>query len=100
MSFKKFDLAAIVLTALILALLIAPVTAGASSYEYVTKWGSLGSGNGQFDYPYGVTVDNSTGYIYVADTWNHRIQKFTSIGSYITKWGSEGSGDGQFELPK
>ena len=40
---------------------------------------------------------DSTGNVYVADTWNYRVQKFTSNGAFITKWGSEGSGDGQFQ---
>jgi len=45
------------------------------SYEFVTKWGGLGSGDGQFSSPLGVAVDSS-GYVYVADSYNHRIQKF------------------------
>jgi DNA-binding beta-propeller fold protein YncE len=28
--------------------------------------------------------------VYVADTINHRIQKFDSNGNFITKWGSQG----------
>jgi len=67
-------------------------------YEFVTKWGSYGSGDYQFDRPFGVAVDSS-GNVYGADTNNHRIMKFTSNGSFITKWGSEGSGDYQFILP-
>jgi len=39
------------------------------------------------------------GNVYVADTWNDRIQKFTSDGVFITKWGKEGSGDGEFRWP-
>ena len=58
----------------------------------------MGSGDGQFNYPYGVAVDSS-GNVYVADTDNHRIQKFDSSGGFITKWGSYGSGDGQFDYP-
>lgn len=46
-----------------------------SNYQYITQWGTLGSGNGEFNVPKGVTVD-SLGYVYVADTNNHRIQKF------------------------
>jgi DNA-binding beta-propeller fold protein YncE len=30
------------------------------------------------------------GYIYIADTWNHRIQKFTSDGKFVTTWGHFG----------
>src|SRR4030042_1741132 len=70
----------------------------AQTYQFVTKWGSPGSGDGQFNYPAGVAVDSS-GNVYVADLGNHRIQKFDSSGGFITKWGSSGSGDGQFNYP-
>ncbi len=33
----------------------------------------------------------------MADTGNHRVQKFDSNGTFLTKWGSNGSGDGQFQ---
>jgi len=45
-----------------------------------------------------VAVDSS-GNVYVADTNNHRIQKFDSGGSFQAKWRSYGSGDGQFNCP-
>ena len=70
-----------------------------SSGQFVTKWGSLGSGDGQFNTPHGITIDSS-GAVYVADVLNNRIQKFTSDGQFITKWGSLGSGDGQFNWPR
>jgi hypothetical protein len=66
-------------------------------YQFVLKWGSYGTGDGQFSFPYGVAVDGS-GNVYVADTDNNRIQKFTSDGSFITKW-DFGTGDGQFSSP-
>lgn len=66
--------------------------------NYVTLWGSSGSGNGQFSAPYGIAVD-SNGNVYVVDNINRRVQKFNSSGTYITKWGSSGSGDGQFLNP-
>jgi uncharacterized repeat protein (TIGR01451 family) len=65
---------------------------------FLTKWGSLGSLNGQFDQPFGVAVD-STGNVYVADTANNRIQKFNSTGTFLTKWGSFGSANSQFNQP-
>jgi len=58
-------------------------------YVFITKWGSEGSGDGQFNHPDWIAVDNS-GYVYVSDNLNHRIQKFTSDGMFITKWGSSG----------
>ena len=39
------------------------------------------------------------GSVYVADSGNHRVQRFAPEGAYLNKWGSEGSGDGQFFYP-
>jgi tripartite motif-containing protein 71 len=46
-----------------------------ASGAFLTTWGSLGSGNGQFNFPLGVATDGS-GNVYVADSGNNRIQKF------------------------
>lgn len=69
-----------------------------SSGNFVTKWGSLGTGDGQFNKSSGIDIDGSNN-VYVADILNHRIQKFNSSGTFITKWGSSGTGDGQFNHP-
>ena len=61
-------------------------------------WGSHGFSDGQFSWPKGVTID-SGGNVYVADSGNFRIQKFTSKGMFLAKWGSLGSGDSQFGGP-
>ena len=65
---------------------------------FITKWGSEGSGDGQFKGPSGVAVDSS-GNVYVADGGNNRIQKFRSDGSFIRAWGTHGFGDGEFFGP-
>jgi len=67
-------------------------------HEYAYKWGSSGSGNGEFDGPTGIAMD-SIGNVYVTDSSNHRIQKFASDGTYITQWGSFGDGEGEFDRP-
>ena len=53
---------------------------------FITKWGSVGSEDGQFIYPIGVAVDSS-GNVYVADYYNHRIQKFDSNGDVYNQMG-------------
>lgn len=62
---------------------------------FITSWGGYAaqdSGDapgGTFNEPWGVAVGPG-GFVYVADTWNHRIQKFSADGKFITMWGSPG----------
>ena len=71
----------------------------AETHQFITKWGDVGSGYGQFDHPFGIAVDSSDN-VYVVDTYNNRIQKFDSEGNLITILGSSGSGDGHFYRPR
>jgi hypothetical protein len=63
------------------------------------QWGSNGTGNGQFNTPIDIVVDNAW-YVYVVDSWNHRIQVFNASGTFIGKWGSYGTANGQFNYPE
>jgi alpha-tubulin suppressor-like RCC1 family protein len=63
--------------------------------EFLRQWGSPGSGNGQFLFPYGIAVDSS-GNVWVLDTFNYRVQEFSESGAYLGQFGSQGSGNGQF----
>ncbi len=65
---------------------------------FITKWGSEGSGAGEFTFPAGIAVDGN-GNVYVTDTQNDRIQKFDSSGIFLTQWGTHGTGDGEFNFP-
>ena len=78
--------------------LMSAIVTHAETYTFVTKWGSYGTDDGQFDYPIVVALDSSDN-VYVNDMNNNRIQKFDDRGSFITKWGSYGTGDGQFHIP-
>jgi len=53
---------------------------------------------GQFYDPRSVAVAPD-GTVYVADTYNHRIQRFSASGAFLGTWGARGSGDGQFDSP-
>ena len=86
------------LYAIVFTLLCGNLKCAYGDYQFVAKWGSSGSDDGQFSWPMGITVGKD-GYVYVVDMLNRRIQKFTTSGTFVTKWGSKGSGDGQFESP-
>ena len=62
-----------------------------------SKWGdgSRGSGDGEFNWPHEITVDQS-GNVYVADMYNNRFQVFTGGGVFLGSWG----GSALFGLPK
>lgn len=54
-----------------------------------------GAEPGQFSEPHFIAV-NRAGQIFVADTFNARIQKFSPQGEYLTRWGRIGEGAGEF----
>ena len=80
--------------------------------QFVAKWESSGGAgqrpagrpprggqrHGQFNRPAGVAVDTGE-HVYVADTLNHRVQKFTAAGRFVTQWGAHGSAEGQLDHP-
>jgi DNA-binding beta-propeller fold protein YncE len=68
-------------------------------FKFVAKFGSKGSGNGQFDGPWFVATDEQCN-IYVSDCRNHRIQIFDSNGQWMKSIGSNGLGNDQFNGPK
>lgn len=69
-----------------------------SDWSLITKWGSRGSGQGQFEFPVDIACD-SAGNIYVVDIGNNRVQKFDSDGLFLRSWGAEGAGKGEFDNP-
>ena len=71
-----------------------PISGG----KFLTQWGSSGSATGQFNGLRSAEVDGA-GNVYVADTFNDRIQKFDGSGNFLTSWGGFGDGAGQFSGP-
>jgi len=66
--------------------------------EFLNSWGrfaDVATGNapgGTFNEPWGVAV-GPDGSVYVSDTWNYRVQKFSPNGDFITMWGTNGFAD-------
>ena len=46
--------------------------------EYLGRFGRFGTDSQSFDLPTGIAVDND-GNVYVVDTSNNRVQKFTQV---------------------
>jgi tripartite motif-containing protein 71 len=67
-------------------------------YSFAFKWGSNGSGDGQFLRPHDVDFD-SKGNVYVSDRDRNDIQKFSPNRTFILKWGHKGIHDGEFRTP-
>jgi len=65
----------------------------------LVTFGSSGTGNGQFNFPAALAVNQTSGLVYVADSANHRIQVFTSTGTFVSQFGGMGMGVGQFSNP-
>jgi len=61
--------------------------------------GEAGTGDGQFDQPCGIAIDWS-GFVYVTDRNNDRVQVFNSSGAFVRKFGQSGNGDGQLDGPR
>ena len=59
-------------------------------FEYLTHWGTKGSGDGQFNLVHDVCLDR-LGRVYVIDRSNKRVQIFDQNGKFLNKWTDLGS---------
>jgi len=72
-----------------------------SAGNFITSWGPLADGAkspapaGMFNEPWDLAVSPDGKWVFVADTWNHRIQKFSENGDPITTWGVPSYGQGE-----
>jgi tripartite motif-containing protein 71 len=73
---------------------VAPTSTATMVCEpYVTQWGGVGSGAGQFYWPQGVAIDAS-GNVLVVDADDTRVEQFTTTGTYLSTIISGVSGPG------
>ncbi len=65
---------------------------------FINQWGSFGdittgsAPEGTFNQPWGIAADQD-GNVFVADLWNHRIQKFSPEGEFLLMWGKFGQAE-------
>ena len=57
--------------------------------NFIIQIGNTGSGEGQFNSPYGITVNEYNGDIYVCDSSTKRIQIFSENYSFKSQFGKE-----------
>ena len=67
--------------------------------ELLQQWGSFAdiaqtsAPGGTFNEPWGIAISPDGAAVYVTDTWNHRIQKFTATGQFVKMWGYFGQAE-------
>jgi sugar lactone lactonase YvrE len=76
----------------------------ADKLTLIRKMGTAGkkhslTENGQFSAPTNVAVDADAN-LYVADTFNNRVEIFDADGNFIRAWGKSGDRPGYFSRPK
>lgn len=76
----------------------------ADKLTLIRKMGTAGKKHaltepGQFSVPTNVAVDGD-GNLYVADTYNNRVEVFDAEGNFIRAWGKQGDRPGTFSRPK
>lgn len=55
---------------------------------YQGKFGTSGSGAGQFSTPTGVAIDQADGSVYVYDQGNRRVSKWSATGAFLFAFGA------------
>ena len=63
------------------------------------KFGKAGSKPGELFHPTNITI-GPDGDLYIVDTSNFRIQRFTAEGKYVRLYGESGTQPGKFARPK
>lgn len=90
----------VVLVFVLIPLITDPILAAVETraYQPSVMFGQEGREDGRFRQASSIVVDPA-GQLYVADTYNHRIQVFAADGRFLHAFGSEGSQRGALSRP-
>jgi hypothetical protein len=96
---------ALVVTALTFVVGVSLALAAKEVTSYFGNESGSGSADGEFALPRSVAVNASgaggvpAGTVYVADSFNHRVQRFDADGTFVSAFGSNGTDVDQFQTP-
>jgi tripartite motif-containing protein 71 len=62
------------------------------------KEGLRGSGNGELDETQGIDANGT--FVWIVDSDNDRVQRWSNNLAYVNQFGTQGGGDGQFNNPR
>ena len=63
-----------------------------TNLKFISCFGKLGSGGGEFRWPYDLTFDHA-GDVYVTESDSGRVQVFSQTGTFLRTFGRRGSGE-------
>jgi DNA-binding beta-propeller fold protein YncE len=98
-SAKRISATMVCLCAVTVGLALASAPALAKSHAFSGSFGSAGAGNGEFNEPFGVAVNDSTGRVYVVDKGNSRVEFFSASGTYEGQFNGSDAPSGPFSEP-
>ena len=67
--------------------------------KYINRFSGFGADRGLLNHPASLAID-SNGFVFIADTYNHRVCVFDSTGMFVHSFGSCGNNEGQFNRPQ
>ncbi|GMW00687.1 MAG: hypothetical protein AMXMBFR84_18240 [Candidatus Hydrogenedentota bacterium] len=78
---------------------VSPLEVGATEYRFERMWPTLQQ-PWYFGTPGDVTYDQFSDHVYVLDSFNHRVEKYTRDGQFVLRWGVQGDDPGEFFSPQ
>jgi NHL repeat len=91
---RKFSSIAVTLMVILASVVaVRPATADDTQVTYINEWGTLGSGDGQFNALSEIDVAGS-GQVFTVENGDPRVQRFSGAGDFQTSWGSSAPGYG------